>query len=69
MYLEPEYNVKSRATTTSQIKRMYDAGAEALKLQLSKAKYVAFTTDLWTSVQNIACVTVHWLTPDCHYAD
>ena len=66
MYLEPEYNVKSRATTTSQIKRMYDAGAEALKLQLSKAKYVAFTTDLWMSFQNIAymCVTVHWLTPD-----
>jgi len=67
-YIEPDYDVKSRATTTSHIKRMYDAGSKSLKLQLSKAKYVAFTTDLWTSIQNIAymCVTVHWLTPEWH---
>ena len=65
-FLEPKYDVKSRATTTSHIKLMYDAGANALNLQLSKAKCVAFTTDLWTSVQNIAymCVTIHWLMPD-----
>ena len=32
------------------------------------SKYVAFTTDLWTSIQNIAymCVTVHWLAPEWH---
>ena len=67
-FLEPEYDIKCRTTTTAHIKRMYDAGAKSLKLQLSKAKYVAFTTDLWTSIQNIAymCVTVHWLTPDWH---
>lgn len=74
MYLEPEYNVKSRATTTSQIKRMYDAGAEALKLQLSKAKYVAFTTDLWTSEHRVhvryrTLADARLAAVFCHYAD
>ncbi|KAL3856839.1 hypothetical protein ACJMK2_011550 [Sinanodonta woodiana] len=33
--------------------------------KLEMALYVAFTTDLWTSLQNIAymCVTAHWINP------
>jgi hypothetical protein len=65
-FLEPDYVVKSRTTTTVHIKRMYNDGATQLKSLSSQAIYVAFTTDLWTSVQNIAymCVTAHWLSPD-----
>ena len=65
-FMEPDYTVKSRATTTTQIKRMYDNGVTKLKDLLSQAEHVAFTTDLWTSVQNIAymCVTAHYITRD-----
>src|SRR6218665_1358204 len=36
------------------------------KEQTGKREFVAYTTDMWTSVQNIAfmCMTVHWVTPD-----
>jgi len=69
-FMEPDYTVKSRATTTELIKGIYEKSVTALKTELAKARYVAFTTDMWTSVQNIAymCVTVHWVTDDWQLA-
>lgn len=64
-FLEPDYDIKSRTTTTALIKELYDEGVRKLLVKLEKALYVAFTTDLWTSLQNIAymCVTAHWINP------
>ena len=65
-FLEPDYDLKSRATITALIKKRYDDGMLKMKQQLDKAQFVAFTTDMWTSIQNIAymCVTAHWIDPD-----
>lgn len=65
-FLEPEYELKSRTTTTELIKKMYNEGVQKLKLKLRDAKYVAFTTDMWTSIQNVAymCITAHWINND-----
>lgn len=62
-FLEPDYELKCRTTTTALIKEMYKNAVERLKIKLGKTEYIAFTTDMWTSMQNIAymCVTAHWL--------
>ncbi|KAL3860698.1 hypothetical protein ACJMK2_010789 [Sinanodonta woodiana] len=62
-FLEQDYDIKSRTTTTALIKERYDEGVRKMLVKLETALYVAFTTDLWTSLQNIAymCVTAHWI--------
>lgn len=68
--LEPQYVIKSRATTAAHIKTIYLSGVTRLKSELSNVNFVAFTTDMWTSMQNIAfmCMTAQWVTPDWRLA-
>lgn len=60
--VEPEYHVPSRMTITRQLEARYEACAQGIKDQLSKASYVSITTDGWTSN-----TTESYITVTCHF--
>ena len=60
-YMEPGYNIPSRATITTHLEARYKNKKAELKTQLAAAN-VALTTDCWT-----ALTTESYITITCHY--
>lgn len=49
-FIEPNYDIPSRATITRRIKTCFEERKILLKTQLSRTKFVALTTDCWTAL-------------------
>ena len=62
-FMEPGYNIPSRATVTTRLEARYKNKKTELKTQLSAAN-VALTTDCWT-----ALTTESYITMTCHYIE
>ena len=62
-YIEPNYRVPSRPHVRSICQKLYASVKEKLLVAL-QSRYVAFTSDLWTSqaVQAYLTVTAHFIT-------
>ena len=60
--LEPRLSIPSRLTISRDIIQLYLDEKEKLKKVL-KNERISFTTDTWTSIQNInyMCITAHWI--------
>ncbi|WOH14844.1 hypothetical protein DCAR_0934370 [Daucus carota subsp. sativus] len=62
---EPRFKMPSRWTVARDCLKIY--GEELVKLKKSLvSQRVSFTTDTWTSIQNInyMCLTAHWINDD-----
>lgn len=62
-HLEPRYTVPSRKTFSNKIlNEMYSKLSREVKSELEESKYVAITTDMWTSVaqNDYMAVTAHF---------
>ncbi|CAL1529445.1 unnamed protein product [Lymnaea stagnalis] len=68
--LEPRYTVPSRQTfSRSVIPDMYYKARTILEREISKANLLSFTTDVWTTVNNLNAFlsfTVHWIDESWH---
>ena len=64
--MDPRYETPSRQTLTRSIPDLYEEIKGKLQKELDSCKYVAVTTDIWTSLQtkSYCCVTVHYITMD-----
>ena len=62
-YIEPNYRVPSRPHVRTVCQKLYASVKEKLHIAL-QSRYVAFTSDLWTSqaVQAYLTVTAHFIT-------
>lgn len=60
--LDPRYVPPSRTIMRSSLPNKYKSTKEALEASLSAIKYVALTTDIWTSRQTEGYITV-----TCHF--
>ena len=57
--MDPRYQLPSRSTITrSLLPQKYEALKQTVKVELTQVKYVALTTDLWTSNQTLGYITV-----------
>ena len=65
-FLEPEHKVRSHQAIVRRINKMYGEVKQAVMEDLNDLKYVAITTDAWTSMATKSCVTVkiQYLTKD-----
>jgi hypothetical protein len=66
-FVAPKFNTPSRRTFTRDCFSYYDEEKVKLKKELrSNTSRFCFTTDAWTSVQqiNYMCLTVHWIDND-----
>lgn len=62
--LNPNYAIPSRKTVSkSIIPQLLEKTKQKVKMNLSNAKYIAFTTDGWTSLNNdsFVAITVHYI--------
>lgn len=65
--LNPGYQLPSRKTVSKSIlPKLYENTREKVRNNLLKAKYISFTTDGWTSINNdsFIAVTVHFIDPE-----
>jgi len=63
-YIEPSYHIPSRTQVVSIVKKRHASGKKSLCSVLqNKARFVAITTDAWTSkaVKSFATYTVHFI--------
>lgn len=57
--MNPRYDIPSRRELTrTLLPHLYDQEAEKVLKELDKSKYVALTTDIWTSRQTMGIITV-----------
>ena len=63
-YVEPGYTVPSHTHITTICRHLYSELKEKLILEIASCKYVALTTDIWTSavVQGFITLTAHYIT-------
>uniref|UniRef100_A0A8C9Z4Z2 BED-type domain-containing protein n=1 Tax=Sander lucioperca TaxID=283035 RepID=A0A8C9Z4Z2_SANLU len=68
--LEPRYTVRSRATITDRVVKLYDTTSDNIR-QMISGKKIALTTDGWTSLATEAYVTVtaHFIDNDWELKD
>uniref|UniRef100_A0A8C5GJC3 BED-type domain-containing protein n=1 Tax=Gouania willdenowi TaxID=441366 RepID=A0A8C5GJC3_GOUWI len=57
-FLEPDYQVPCRKTTTVRLEKMYEDKAASLRESLCAAEHLAITTDAWTALTTESYVTV-----------
>lgn len=65
--LNPGYQLPSRKTVSKSIlPQLYEKTREKIRNNLLNAKYISFTTDGWTSINNdsFIAVTVHFIDPE-----
>lgn len=65
--LNPGYQLPSRKTVSKSIlPQLYEKAREKVRNNLLNAKYISFTTDGWTSLNNdsFIAVTVHFIDPE-----
>ena len=64
-YLEPRFSVLGRQTVRNDCLLIHKSEKNKLKLQFM-GKRICFTTDCWTSIQNLSfmCLTAHYIDDD-----
>lgn len=63
-FIQPDYNIPSRAAITSQLEDRYEKKIEELKTALSSVEKMALTTDCWTALTRESYITI-----TCQYID
>jgi len=63
-FIQPDYNIPSRAMRTSQLEDRTEKKKEELKMAQSSVEKVALTTDCWTTLTRVSYITI-----TCHYID
>ncbi len=63
-FIQPDYNIPSRAAITSRLEDRYENKKEELKMAQSSVKKIALTMDCWTALTRESYITI-----TCHYID
>ncbi len=63
-FIQPDYNIPSRAAITSRFEDHYEKKKEELKMALSSVEKITLTMDCWTALPRESYITI-----TCHHID